>query len=182
MLSFLTHFIYLCDTKTDVGNIFAFILLLALCSVLTAAKFACKSSQSLSLVRLFATPWTIARQAPLSIAFPRQEYWSELPFPPPRDLPNPWIVPAYPALTGGFFTTEPPRKPILGLRERFKSLSCLEWGEQAARENLGIASPPPALPGPAPSHTSMRLRGHTQSGWRVTYPRQWHPAPGCLTP
>ena len=38
-----------------------------------------------------ATPWTVAPQAPLSMGFPRQEYWSGLPFPPPGDLPNPGI-------------------------------------------------------------------------------------------
>ena len=50
----------------------------------------------------------IARQVPLSMRFPRQEYWSELPFPPPGDLPDPGIKPESlrsPALTGGFFTT-----------------------------------------------------------------------------
>ena len=67
--------------------------------------------QSLSHVRLFATPWTVAHQAPLSMVFPRQEHWSELPFPSPGDLPNPGINPAFPALAGGFFTTEPPGKP-----------------------------------------------------------------------
>ena len=56
------------------------------------------------------TPWTVAHQAPLSLGFPRQEYWSELPFPSPGDLPNPGIKPASPALAGGFFTTEPPGK------------------------------------------------------------------------
>ena len=39
----------------------------------------------------FATPWTVAHQAPLSIGFPRQEYWSVLPFPSPRDLPDPGV-------------------------------------------------------------------------------------------
>ena len=61
-----------------------------------------------------ATPWTIARQAPLSMGFPKQEYWSGLPFPPPGDLPDPGIKPASPAspaLAGGFVTTEPPGKP-----------------------------------------------------------------------
>ena len=58
------------------------------------------------------TPWTAARQAPLSMKFSRQEYWSELPFPPPGDLPDPGIQPESPALAGGFFTTEPPGKPI----------------------------------------------------------------------
>ena len=54
--------------------------------------------------------WTLARQAPLSMGFSRQEYWSGLPFPPPGDLPDPGIKPASPVLTGGFFTAEPPGK------------------------------------------------------------------------
>ena len=53
------------------------------------------------------TPWTVARQAPLSMGFSRQEYWSELPFPSPWDLPDPWIEPMSPELAGRFFTTEP---------------------------------------------------------------------------
>ena len=53
------------------------------------------------------TPWTTARQAPLSRGFPRQEYWSRLPFPSPGDLPDPGIESRYPALAGGFFTIEP---------------------------------------------------------------------------
>ena len=65
---------------------------------------------------LFVTPWTAARQAPPSMGFSRQEYWSGLPFPPPGDLPNPGIEPespAFPALAGGgFFTTEAPRTPL----------------------------------------------------------------------
>ena len=46
-----------------------------------------------------ATPWTVACQAPLSMGFPRQEYWRGLPFPPPGDLPNPGIEPMSPAST-----------------------------------------------------------------------------------
>ena len=42
-------------------------------------------------IRLFGTPWTVARQAPLSTGFSRQEYWSGMPFPPPGDLPDPGI-------------------------------------------------------------------------------------------
>ena len=65
-------------------------------------------------VRLFGTPWTVAGQAPLSTGFPRQEYWSRLPFPTPGNLPDPGTEPtslASPALAGGFFTTLlPPRK------------------------------------------------------------------------
>ena len=44
--------------------------------------------EALSHVQLFMTPWTVAHQAPLSMGFPRQEYWSGLPFPPPGDLPD----------------------------------------------------------------------------------------------
>ena len=67
--------------------------------------------QSLSRVRLFVTPWTVARQAPLSMGLSWQEYWSGLPFPSPGDLPDPGIGPVSPALAGGFFTTKPPEKP-----------------------------------------------------------------------
>ena len=62
---------------------------------------------------------TVAHQAPLSMGFSRQEYWSGLPFPSPGDLPNPGIKPTSPALqgvsciAGGFFATEPPRKPLV---------------------------------------------------------------------
>ena len=54
--------------------------------------------ESLSRVRLFVTLWTVARRTPLSMQFPRQEYWSGLPFPSPGDLPNPEIEPAFPAV------------------------------------------------------------------------------------
>ena len=54
---------------------------------------------------LFATPWTIACQAPLSMGFPRQEYWNGLPFPFSGNLPDPGIEPKAPSLAGGFFTT-----------------------------------------------------------------------------
>ena len=55
-------------------------------------------AQSLSRVQLFATPWTAAHQVSLSMGFPRQEYWNELAFPPPGDLPDPEIEPMSPAL------------------------------------------------------------------------------------
>ena len=59
------------------------------------------------------TLWTVARQAPLSMGFPRQEYWSGLPFPSPGHLPDPRIKPVSPALAGGFFITESPGKPCM---------------------------------------------------------------------
>ena len=52
----------------------------------------------------------VARQASLSMGFPRQQHWSGLPFPSPEDLPDPGIKPVFPALAGRFFTTEPPGK------------------------------------------------------------------------
>ena len=60
-------------------------------------------------------PWPAAQQAPLSMGFSRQEYWGGLPFPSPRDLPNPGVKPvslASPALAGRFFTTVPPGKQV----------------------------------------------------------------------
>ena len=63
--------------------------------------------KSLSRVRLFATPWTVARQAPLSLGFSRQEYWSGLPFSSPGDLPDPGIEPRSPALQADTLTSEP---------------------------------------------------------------------------
>ena len=66
-----------------------------------------------SRVQFFVTPWTVAYQAPLSMGFPRQEYWSGLPFPPPGNFPDPGIKPT--SLAGGFntpigkvFILEPP--------------------------------------------------------------------------
>ena len=61
--------------------------------------------------RLFATPWTVAYQAPPSMRFSRQEYWSGLPLPSPGDLPDPGIKPRYPALQADALSSEPPRKP-----------------------------------------------------------------------
>ena len=79
-----------------------------------------------SHVQLFATPWTVAQQSPLSVGFPRQEYWKGLPCPPPGDLPNPGIKPASlmsPALASRFFTTsttwEATNKHILILQEAY---------------------------------------------------------------
>ena len=65
-----------------------------------------------SRVQLFATLWTVTHQTPLSMGFSRQEYWNELLFPPPVDLPNSGMELASLALTGGFFTAEPLGNPI----------------------------------------------------------------------
>ena len=67
--------------------------------------------KSLSRVQLFSTPWTVGHQAPPSMGFPRQEYWSGLPFPSPGDLPDPGIEPRSPTLQADALTYEPPGKP-----------------------------------------------------------------------
>ena len=59
----------------------------------------------------FATSWTVALQASLSMGFQRQEYWNRLPFPSPGDLPNPGVEHMSPVSAGRFFTSEPPGKP-----------------------------------------------------------------------
>ena len=68
--------------------------------------------KSLSHVRLFATPWTVAYQVPPSMGFSRQECWSGLPFPSPGDLPDPGIEPRSPALQADALPSEPPGKPL----------------------------------------------------------------------
>ena len=68
--------------------------------------------KSLSHVRLFATLWTVARQAPLSLEFSKQEYWSGLPFPSPKDHPDPGIEYGSLALQADSSPTEPLGKPI----------------------------------------------------------------------
>ena len=65
----------------------------------------------LSHIQLFATPWTVTLQAPLSMGFSRQEYWSGLPFPSPGDLPDPGIEPRSPALQVDSLPSEPTGKP-----------------------------------------------------------------------
>ena len=68
---------------------------------------ACMSNR----VQLFAIPWTVAHQVPLSVEFFKQEYQARLPFPPPRDLPDPGIEPWSPTLQTDSLPSEPPGKP-----------------------------------------------------------------------
>ena len=94
----------------------------------------CAPAQSPRRVQLFATPWTVARQAPPSLGFSRQEHWSGLPFPPPGDLANPGIKPgspSSPALRAGSLPLShrgsmallPPSQPATARRPR----SCQLW-------------------------------------------------------
>ena len=92
--------------------------------------FVCMYARSLSPIQLFAIPWTVSCQALLSMEFSRQEYWSELPIPPPRDLPEPWMEPKSPALAGRFFTTKSPGKPLS------ESVNQNKWGKKGLRPTL----------------------------------------------
>ena len=75
--------------------------------LLVSYYFQAGKCYSLSCVRLIQTPWTVDRQAPLSLGFPRQENWSGLPFPSPGDFPNPGIKPVSPTLQAGSLQSEP---------------------------------------------------------------------------
>ena len=80
----------------------------------------------LSRVQLFATPWTVAYQAPPSMGFSRQEYWSGLPFPSPGDLPDPGIEPQSPAFQADTLTSEPPGKPMSNKEDQSYIFNTLE--------------------------------------------------------
>ena len=83
--------------------------------------------KSLSHVQLFATPWTVAHQVPLSMGFSRQEYWSGFPFPSPGDLPNPGIEPRSATLQADALTSAPPGKPIFKKRRAQLDQRGKEW-------------------------------------------------------
>ena len=79
----------------------------------------------LSCVRLFVTPWTVVYEAPPSMGFSRQEYWSGLPFPSPGDLPDPGIKPQSPALQADTLPSKPPGKCSLGISNCLEEISSL---------------------------------------------------------
>ena len=99
-------------SMTGIWQLFRGILMCFLPATLEKRKK--KKVKSLSCVRIFATPWTVAYQAPLSMEFSRQEYWSGLPFPSSEALPNPGIKPTSPALQADTLPSEPPGKPYTG--------------------------------------------------------------------
>ena len=96
-----------------------------------------------SHVQLFATPWTVACQALLSMGFPRQEYWSGLPFLSPGDLPNPGVEPASlmsPALAGGFFTTSATWEALDKPRQCIKKQRCYFANKDPYSQSYGFSS------------------------------------------
>ena len=142
-------------------------------------------TQLLNHAQLFVTPWTIARQAPLSVGFSRQEYWSGLSFPPPGELSNPGSL----ALAGRFFTTEPPGKPILFLTNKQNQLK----ENLQTRLRRSSASPSGCSPVPLPWVCSRLPRvqaplvseGRRSSAWRplgcLWFPGPWYQLPQAHT-
>ena len=85
-----------------------------------------------------ATAWTVAYQAPLSMGFSRQEYWSGLPFPSPGDLPDPGIEPGSPSLWADTLPSESPGKFMRAYQERQEHIVCQR--ERVEVENVGMNS------------------------------------------
>ena len=115
-----------------------------------------------SCIRLFATLWTAACQAPLSVGFSRQEYWSGLPGPPPGVLPDSGIEPTSPALTGGFFTTEPLRTKLPAMAATAGRQWRWGYGCWDLKSKQGVPGPgdspfphPPPTPGTDPGPGAM---------------------------
>ena len=104
------------------------------------------------------TPCTSVRQAPLSMGFPRQEYWSGFPFPFPGDLPDPGIEPRSPALQADSLPSEPPRKKIAWHMEMATDSSILAWKIPWTEEPGG-----PTVHGVAKSQTWLSARTHSIS-------------------
>ena len=92
--------------------------------------------------QLFATLWTVAHKAPLSMEFSRQEYWNGLPFPTPEDLPDPGIIASSlvsPVSADRFFTTVPPGKPSASETSKIRVLlKDIDMVEGRAALNLGV--------------------------------------------
>ena len=86
--------------------------LMGLCSVFVELIFLLSCVSRSVMSNSFASSWTIANQAPLSMGFSRQEYWSGLPFPTPGDLPNPGIEPRSPALQADSLLSESLRQKM----------------------------------------------------------------------
>ena len=88
----------------------------------------------MSFSHVFGTPWTVAHQAPPSMWFSRQEYWSGLPFPSPGDLPDPGIEPMSPTLQADALTSEPPGKSKVPLLNKIYFFDTVKQGSNNSSE------------------------------------------------
>ena len=133
-----------------------------------------------SCVQLFATLWTVALQAPQSMGFSRQEYWSGLPRPPPGDLPDPGVKPTSPALQAGFFfTAEPLGQPlnIHILQSGSNNHDCTS--PATLRQCLGF---PGGTSGKEPGCQYRRCKRQRFDPWvgKIPWRRAWQPTPVFL--
>ena len=102
--------------------------------------------KSLTRVQLFVILWTVGHQAPPSMGFPRQEYWSGLPFSSPGDLPDPGIKPGSPSLQVDALTSEPPGVPMGRLKQLLiREGRGFETREKQLRAALGQDSVSPSM-------------------------------------
>ena len=148
------------------------------------------SVKLLSHVWLFVTLWTVAHQAPPSMGFSRQEYWSGLPLPSPEDFPHPGIEPRSPSLQADALTSQPPGKPSKCLNNALipnhftavclpKDICSIFLNEKVlARFNLFLAhiSPPTVLAHPNWPGLVAELHSHSQKHSAPQYAQLWQEA------
>ena len=129
-----------------------------------------KKVKSHSRVRFFATPWTVAYQVPPSMEFFKQEYWSGLPFPSPRDLPDPAIKPRSPELQADALPPEPPGKPGSPVKSQLPFPVFILYLISSTVSSLRAAVTPPARvwAHSSASHKSEPTRG---CQWNSRYSR-----------
>ena len=115
------------------------------------------------------TPWTVAHHFPLSMGFPRQEYWNGLPLLSPGDLPGLGIKPASPALAWGFFSTELSGKPLYYIVNNVQSLTNI----------LIVLGFPVGTSGKEPACQCRRRKRCEFSSWvgKILCSRKWQPTP-----
>ena len=107
-----------------------------------ASRHLCSVLSLFSHVQFFVTPWTVALQAPLSMGFSRQEYWSGLPFPPPGDLPDPGIKPESLCLLhwqAGSLPLPPRQCPLNNIKLPLKSCRGLRQREEVPAGQMAVA-------------------------------------------
>ena len=122
-------------------------------------------------VRLFATPWTVAYQAPPSMGFSRQEDWSALPFPSPGDLPDPGIEPGSPAFQADALTAEPPGKP-----EEFGISWCKLLHVEGINNKVLLHDPANYIQNPAINHNEREYKKeclYVYNWVSLLYSRDW---------
>ena len=145
--------------------------------------------QSLSRVRTFVTPWTVTCQAPLSVGFSRQEYWSGLPCPPPGDLPNPGtetMSHMSAALAGGFLTTGATWEAPVVSRPLHMSQEMSVWPGIEIFHHQGISDVPgqrPKVLSPSHCHLNSAEQSPDHLLLKVVQqrPRRWRPTSSSQT-